>query len=280
MDSKEPKISITVILTIIPFVGYFLAFVFEYGYSEYFCIPYQYISINIETILLLTFFLLLIGQAIYFQIDALSPVLKHLFKKSSFNRYILIRLPFWTVFALIMILKDASLFAWILFAVAIYIFFIARLIFPFFRRNKKISYMEYFDKDIKSEISEDSFTNKLFEKYNPNIIVLLILFMTFVFILYQVGGAWAQNKMEFKIINSDSSQVVVNIYGDNLFLCRIDEVKKRKIKHIEIINSAILKNFELSKYILHRVSDGDVNNTNSQDSSKIGEIDTMKSLSQ
>ena len=177
------------------------------------------------------------------------------------------------------ILNDAKWYIYLMYGIAFFLFFIIKLIIPLFRKDKnKTSYSEEFKKNIDDEMLEYSIIGKLFEKYNRYYILFSFLFLMSILILYQIGGAWANNKKEFKIIDRDSTNIVVEIYGDNLILCNTEELKKKDVKKITVINSAPLDNFTLSKYILNLDSKIQVNKSNSHDSTNIEGSDSIKSI--
>lgn len=137
--------------------------------------------------------------------------------------------------------------------------FVQYFIPPIFRKNRQISYIEYFQQSISDEMSIPTLTNKLYGRYNRYVILFATLFIMSTMYVFLIGSVWASNKVRFNIVNSDSSYVVVNILGDDLILCNTEEVKKKEIKDVKVINYTALDTFSLNPYFLDRSNISNVN---------------------
>lgn len=114
---QQDSISRGIILTLIPFAGYVIAFAFKYGYLSYFGLPIQFVTVNLETVLLaiavLTisflplFWIYQIIVIMFSWIDRNNPIHRALWRVLA---AIIIFLPTFTIFAQGSYLKRALVF--------------------------------------------------------------------------------------------------------------------------------------------------------------------------
>lgn len=250
MPKKKSKSTLIILATILPFVGYFFSYIYEYGYTTYFNIPKEYIHITLEMILLFCFILFGLIVFIILQLEYIFPFLAEKFQKNSLNRFIIIRSILIIIIVIYFALIGKTIILWSAFIAMIIIFYTVPLITPFFRKDKSISYLDHFQKNIDADLKEPTLSTVISDKYSPWYPFIFIILLFIAQIVYGVGVFSASSRTTYHIINNDSSYVVLKIYGDNILMVPPKNIMQEQFNELKVVSASSLKEYILTPYII------------------------------
>ena len=247
-ETIDKKFLIGILVTVLPFWGYLIAYGYEYGYSITLNIPVEFISIRIENILSITFVIYVISMYILLNFHLASGLIFEFVKQSALKRFIILNLFFYSFLVGISFKLNVSYLSWIMNGFLFILYVLLPLIFPLFRRDKKISFSEQFTINSDKDSQNDTFLNRIAKKYSRKILlnVLYVLLLTASSVI--IGELHAENTKVFNILNNDKSKVVVRIYDKKLILVKTNELMKKNINRVYVVDTSVLNSFELSNY--------------------------------
>ncbi|WP_019227205.1 hypothetical protein [Sedimentibacter sp. B4] len=229
------SLSDSIIVFISPIIAYLLQYVYEIGYTRYFGIPIEFISIDISK------FLLILGGSwsvivfLFFFINLLI-ILFH-----GVDNYIVREIKSHIPMALICIMT-AAIYGrsnWKIALPSVFIFvFVVLLTFvlPLLTQRSKLTYREKLEAQAKMEreiIDISSILYKLIGRSGMLLVITLIIAFNF---SYNTGVANAMNKQDFITISNKPDTIALCKYGDFLICSKVDKINKYITKEFSIIN--------------------------------------------
>jgi hypothetical protein len=270
MENKDSKISIGIMITTLPFFGYFFSFIYEYGAASYFNIPYEIISINIEGILFFTFLFCFTAILLLEVLDLFYSFILNFLGKFIILRYIIYLIVSFSIIDQILriIVKTLPINEYNSLFILVGLFLI---FFPLVKiQSKEDPANRFFRKNVKgiSNNIEDSQNISIKKIYkNPNKLMdeltkriglysyLIMILPALMLLTYSIGKYSAMNQNNFYTIGSDSTYVIVKIYGDKIILNDPHELKKRYIKKVKIIEQSSINNIVLIPFNLNNYAE-------------------------
>jgi hypothetical protein len=248
-NNNDKKYLLGIFVTVLPFWGYLLSYAYELGYNDIFNIPSEYIIIKLENVLSLTFGLLLFSIFMIDNINFVFPFFSKYYSKGGLSRFLLTRLTSFGLLGILYLLSDVSEYLWYFYVLLVFTHILLPLLLALLKSDKSISYKEQFETDISKRYQENNLYNKILNKYSLKISLTTIFVVLSISLSAMFGGIVAKKKMNFFILNDDKSKVVCKINDDNLIMIKTDELLKRKVKKIFIINQSKLDSFILTTYL-------------------------------
>ena len=214
------------VLAAIPFIGTYLAFIFEAGYLSFYDIPTSFIKVDFTRII--SAIAIITSFSSFFYIAFI--VLRIIAKGDHPIRKAVIEPLFYTLFfgIILYFIPLSSDKWWWLLALSI-ILFILKFIPPFFHKKYYSSYIETLSKlEEKSKPKEgsDNFTLK-------DIFGVLVL-CTFIVFLY--GRFHASEKTQYWSLTDHPNMIIVEIYGEIVLIKDYDSITKQLGNNLEAIN--------------------------------------------
>lgn len=215
-----------VLLAVIPFAGYLIAFSFEAGYSNYYDIPIRFIDFNFITIVIATAVAILYLYLFYLYIHfaLLIKKEKHVIWHVM-SRIMLYLLPpvFWIVFI------EGSTVAWRVFWVIAALITLYYLVPPLLSRQEKGGYWLGVKQMLNSKATHEeprpiSGKNNLFESIHS---VMMPVALSII-ICFAIGRSYAETEKQFWVLENSPDTIMLRKYGDYMVL------KKYNVKTHEI----------------------------------------------
>lgn len=257
----EQKNNWPVIISILPFLGFFYFFVYEYGFFSYYNIPFELLTIKIEVVLFFVLSLFMIAAIVYYSIDAWYPVIMSFFIKGTFQRFIIFKTVQYILILLVGVLhydkKAYAATSWFFYTAGI-IFIWGDLIWPMLKPliavtfiEKDKTFIDKFNSNYKAYLFSDvTLTDKIAsDKKRVPFILLFVAALYLVAIINGAGKVSASMKKSFYTIGYDSTFVLIKQSGDKYILGKLKEIKNKNVKEILIINGDA-DSIKLVPYIL------------------------------
>lgn len=250
-----------IVVTAIPAIGYAVAFVHEAGFLSWFGAPLEFITVNITTVLISVFFLLLL---IFFLFGVTNLIFMFIRPKRDdpIFRGLVVLLP-----AILLTVSYIVLFGefwkqWIWLAGLLVFYTFLEFVFPLFGLYKKkrpsgkaqhyqspgnvtepvsstqpekLSYRDKLEAqnrfDAKFPTLSDYFSGAAWTWFFIGYLVLFLLSLS-----WSSGLATAMRQVEYPIPSTHQEAVVLRIYGDNLICATIDKQRKEVQKDFFVLN--------------------------------------------
>ena len=200
----------------IPAVGYWLAYLYELGYSRFFRIPVSYIRVDLGTVIGATLGMLGSLMFVYIFVSVLFISIWNYINKTI--RYNLIHLMMITLFFTVMgIIAPRNSY------IAIFIFWLFFVFvefgYPLITQRKTKGYINKIQAQQDLDSTAGTLTNIIMTR-SPRIFALVFLLYLFSMAAWLTGGVTARFETEFWAPEGDSPLVVVRHYGDTLIAAR------------------------------------------------------------
>lgn len=239
------------LLVILPFYGYLVAFIFEQGYISYFGIPSQLIRITIENIVL-AIIGVFSGLSIYiFLSDFIAPIINVFYKgrKNPIMKAVYITSIETIIISAIFLpfLNTTLLRKLLIFlGLALYLSF-NNFIIPIIFAKKGLSFSQKLESEDKVVINRISLINIISQGDN-RLSLLLIIAVVFLIMSYQAGSYLASTQKDFLSfqINGEKN-VIIREYGQKYVAVEIDPETKIIENNITLIPYTTQIKFELEK---------------------------------
>jgi hypothetical protein len=239
--NKEIDISDAIIIAIFTFLGYVIAFAYEYGRATYFGIPLELISLDITHILIslsvLAVFVYLIihlSNFLYMGFSNFSEPVRASISQQAFW--------FFSYIGLIWVFRrDYIMF---IFLSILFLMFVSfDFLFPLITQRNVSGYINKLTAHrnivmVGGKHSLFGLASRVFGSRVYNFILYMIMF---VIIAYYSGNQSAKGQYEFYMVTKYKNTVVAGIYGDRIVSVVLD-------------NSAYIMN----EYLINKISDTDV----------------------
>lgn len=244
----------SIILAVIPFLGYSMAYVYEAGYLSFFNLPFFIISLSIENVILTTFllfavifgYLSIVSEFVLFPIVFPGITQKENPLRYSFcmvlSVYFLMFLPAYLLSIKNSIGDIVILSIGTIASLSIYYFLFPLLLY----KKKKVSYHEKVAKMTEYDDRIITFMDLLLSKYLFKYTVTFITIVFCLIISYGVGQKRASLQDEYFIVKKNNrSYALVQMYRGNIIAVEL------YLKNKEIGNTFIVadnsSNFTLQK---------------------------------
>lgn len=201
----------SILIFIVPLMGYIYAIAHELGYCSYFSIPSSLIFISIPNLATSTL-TILIFVCIF--IILAKSIWKYSEKDKSLVKLILFAfIPFaFMIAACMLIIVFLPKYAFYLFAFLIVLTYIK--FYPFFNFDTLD-----FLKTLHSKSISPHETLK-------NVITIMLMFSAFVVYIYFIGSFSAKNQRDYYILKGSPEKVVLRIYNENIVCVPFDRTSK------------------------------------------------------
>ena len=213
MKTSYPKITEGLFIASIPIAGYFLAYLFERGYCDFYKIPTMLIDVSFINIISTSLAILGTYTLIFFAYDSIiNPIL------SSMQRSI--RWSFFRIFMITFILLGFSLvFNWSvnkslsLFGPLIIGIIFLEFGFPLITQRKIKGYLNKHEGQSQTDAKDVTAFDKAAENLGPKIYMILFIFYLLSLATYFAGGIQARFKTEFAVSATIPNIVYLKKYG-------------------------------------------------------------------
>lgn len=205
----------------IPAVGYWLSYLYEYGYCKFFGIPVSYIELGVSNIF--SGMLGATGILIMLWLFADTLFQSGLPRLPSVVRWSLYRI----IFVLFLVGTGAIIFSWsaskttvIFLGVLILLIFI-EFILPLISQRTTKGFIRKLEAQRKSDFEVDSLMDIAARGAGPTAFLAVFwLFIASVF-AWGAGGLTAATQKVFWVVADDSSAVIIRHYGSNLLTRKV-----------------------------------------------------------
>lgn len=248
MEKQNIGLTEGIIIATIPAIGYWIAFLFEYGYCNYFNIPLTFMEISIQNIMiaiigLLGLLAIILNFAIYFH------MLFHWLPRTI--KFSLLRIFTMTAFTYGFFLFNKHLFSQVVLITSIMFIFLLFLEFvlPLISQNKTKGYLEKMKAQHKLDFETNTLINVTAEKigYNKSALIFLVFYLSF--LAYFAGSYNAKYQNEFLILKDEKELVVLKTYSKFFLAAKFD----RKTKTIFTEYKLILVDTQLGIFKFERI---------------------------
>jgi hypothetical protein len=246
----KDKVTLPIIITVLPFLGYLCAYAYEYSYFQYYNIPFEYIKITINDVLL--FIILVLGTigSMYWISNIIYATLSLIPWKSHLTKPLIIRVGVTIILiSFLLVLEVSSSVVTILFSV-LWINYIFPLLLAI-PKDGKMLFIQRYDHQIRNT-EKDQIPFALSKKYNHQILTLVYFIIFLVSISVMAGKATAKFKTRFFTLGNDTTSVVIKVADSELIMCKTKEIRAQAVKQWFIINKTSQDTLHLLNYYLER----------------------------
>jgi hypothetical protein len=217
--TPQAKLGLTegIVIAGIPAAGYWLAYLYERGYSSYFGIPVSYIRVDVGTVIGATLGMLGILGFVYIFVNIIYILFPRNLNKVVCN--LLLRLLFVTALTLGFVISIPSRDSQKFFFAMWLVFVFLEIIWPLFAQRKTKGYLSKIEAQQNLDETADTLTNRAASMFPKTFAVAFLLFLLSE-AAYWTGSASARLETEFWQPAGDRSLVVVRHYGDVLIAAR------------------------------------------------------------
>jgi len=222
----------SLLVTLLVALGYFEAFIYEMGYFSAFQIPYEFIQIELNVILL--FIMAFLGFTaifshilnIFFLVGSEIKDKYWKIKFMTFSLYLLLLIGFIVIFG--------NLFKeWVWFAVFISVMLLIEFLIPLLTHKDKGTYKEKLYESDKNNDEAETFYDFMIKKFGIKVfIIFFLLFISSIFI-NAIGKSKALKKVAFPIL-VEEQLIVLRTYSDRLICIDLKGDKKREYTIIDL----------------------------------------------
>jgi hypothetical protein len=249
-DTEEKKkvsfsLSEGILLATAPTFAYLFTFYYEKGYTSYFGIPEQFISINLINVLIF-------AAAFLSAFILLFPLMNLLVMTLwNINSTILMSIAK-TIAALIFLAILIILFGpmgwkyWVWAVIIVVAYATFDLIFPLVTQRDKKGYIEKLRAQEDREKKVKGILDIVPIRHRLGIYLMLALLVFGIIIAEQMGKAEAFKQTEFLVTNTSQEMVVLRIYGDNLICVPFSRNTNEVEKKFAVIKMADTPNLSLN----------------------------------
>lgn len=240
------KSEIILLVSVLPFLGWIVAFSFEQGYLQYFGFSYDFVEIGLTQTLIAS--LILLGVVYGAGIVAIFGEPFYDKNRSPFQK----RKEAWTLVVLITVVVMVVLFTtsgneftfmsittltFLIFCVIYTLFFLKKMTYGVMRKN--IAYAEI--REGLKVVSES--------KSVALLILLVAIFMILSSVRY-FGQLAAEHQIEFMVLTEQSDYVLIRRYGDTYLFRQIDEHTHSQLSGVKPFKIGDGKSIDLKlKYV-------------------------------
>ncbi|MDT0602187.1 hypothetical protein [Thalassotalea castellviae] len=236
MTKNFKLFSESIILAAIPALGYWVAFVYELGYFNYFELPRSFIEIALNSVLLNS---LSVVSGLFFFFIVFDFIRRAMSGVTEALRYILYRLLFvcFLVFGFGLIFdKPIEQIQVLLFIVATPIIF-KDILWPLWSHRHIKGFGNKIAAARKQDLEFDSVTDKLVEKAGIAPFLIVIFIYLFSIFSYLAGGYQANKQEHFLTSKERPSFILVRKYNDKWLSLKVDVVSQEFHETYELIPS-------------------------------------------
>ena len=213
----------------IPAVGYWLAYIYELGYSKFFGIPLWFIRVDLVTVM--GAILGMLGVLIFiYMFTSFIFIGFWNYINNSINKVILRCIKHLRLVTLSIIgfgLAFGTSYQIILSLIVFWLFFVfLEFGLPLFTQRQTKGYIKKIEAQQALDDSVDTFTDVIARRIGPKIFGSFFLLCILSVAAWLIGGATARFETEFWVPESDSSVVVIRHYGDVLVAAKYNTKNK------------------------------------------------------
>ncbi len=222
MEKKNSAITDGLLIAAIPAFGYWIAFLYEKGYCEFYNIPPSFIEVGIVETLTALFGISGSILAGHFILDnILSPFYKPLPNPLKYVfRQFCIGIVFISGFSIV---KHISLQNYLIIAALVFVpFFIFELVIPLVTQRNKIGYINKLKAHREIDFQRERVLDIVVLKTGRNIFTIFFVGYTLSLIAYMSGGFNARFKTDFIVISNRPETVVLKTYHTYFITADID----------------------------------------------------------
>lgn len=251
MENEENKIhwlTEGVVISAIPLLGYAITFTYEMGYASYFSIPVKLINIDIPSVILSTFYVVL-TLIILFIIG--RSYLTLLNRENIIHRSLFKLFPVMMAFITLLIIYNRNWEKWIGISVMLVIYILLEFAFPLLTQRKiqgyknKLTEQEKLEENFNKK-SKQAISRYIIDKIGLSSLGIIVVIFFAIFISFASGENHAIKKEDFLIINNGNSELsVLQIYGDKLIASPLNKGNKEVEKSFYIYEVNEVSNVEL-----------------------------------
>ncbi|HFH4653809.1 hypothetical protein [Pseudomonas aeruginosa] len=209
-----------ILIAIIPFVGTYIAFLYEAGYASYYEIPISFIQIDALSIISSSTLVVLFIYAFFVLLDLARKIVKG---SHPVRKALALPLTMTIVSAFFIVFLDIPNKILLISAVFLFATTITYLP-PLFKRDTKDNYLK------RLEIQNANENKRLKEK-NPestrrDIISPIAFLFVFGLLIFKGGIMHAEDKTYYYVLKDSPNKALVSNYGDNLIFSTFDQRTK------------------------------------------------------
>jgi len=244
-DTKLGEKEVLLIVSGVPAVAYWLAYIYEYGYCKYFEIPIEFIDVSLKNILVCAFAIVVF----YFYTSNISELFWSFTKniphiiKTKLKRTVY---PAAWGIAIAIVFKVHLKFIFIYLALFVSSVFIYEFILPLITHRKLATYTEKLEKAQSDDFAYDSYTDVFASRIgilNFRILFKLMGLTILVMFLGSLGGALKTNFM----VSSAEDKIVLKIHESNFLAAEYDKYNNSYKLSFTLLNNEQLGQFNYKK---------------------------------
>jgi len=230
------KVSETLAIALIPIISEIILVIFEYGYFSIYHIPYVLVSFDWGNLFIVSVSILMLGVFGYYYIDSFlsaikstkEPIREKLLR--SFGAFIL-----FFIFSFIYGPKHWK--EWLPAVIGVTLILINEFLFPLFIKGKH-SYTEKLKLHAENRANREknmtnkSFLDKIFQFLGPKV----LLFLFFLYVVYNFGRASAMNQETFYTLNTSPETVVLWMENEKFIIAPFNNESKTYGPGFQVVN--------------------------------------------
>jgi len=222
----------TLLVVLIPLLGYAISFLYEIGYCNTFNIPLYFIKPSTTTIFigissialfLLLYFLIRWGFGMFLGTGPISLGINHLVIPLLISIYII------GLFG-----ADWKRLSGVIAGLVVVVFMEFGV--PLFTQSKHLTYRDKLKAQDKGDWEVDKFRRKITEYFGPGLMHSFVLLIFVFWAAYITGVAHAEQQREFLVIEAQPQLVVLRNYGNELICGRFNETTKELLNVFSFLN--------------------------------------------
>lgn len=234
MEKQNIGLTEGIIIATVPVIGYWIAFLFEFGYCNYFNIPSTFVEIGIQNIMIAIIGLLGLLAIIFNFANFFFMSFKWLPKtiKASLQRIFLASAFTYGFF----LFNKHPISQVILITSIMFIFLIfIEFVFPLIRQTKTKGYLEKLKAQDKFDFEEHTLLDVAAIKIGYNKFLLIYLVFILSFLAYFAGSYNAKYQINFLVLNNEKELVVLKTYSKFFLAAKFDRKTKTIFTEYKLI---------------------------------------------
>ena len=235
MENEKPSwLTEGVLITLVPLLGYTIAFAYQSGIALYYGVPLELVKISLPQILIAVTSLVAIAMVLFMLSDAIYQLFPEGVIQNIIIRRILMYSPLFLLLAVFLCLFDRHWKEWgwivLIILVGVYDDFLRPLIL----QRSKPTYIAKIQAQWDVDSQSRYLISVVFRKYgtsNTRLIMFLVLLVT---LSYSVGRSAAMRQTTFYIDEANTNTVLLACYDDTLIYSTFEPTNRMLSSSIEI----------------------------------------------
>jgi hypothetical protein len=229
--SDQPGLTIGVIAGFTTLAAYLTAFMYEWGFTSRFGIPWQFITLDWTTVLIAAVVVLSVLWLIFSGVSFVYGF-SSLFKgavRTALMRTLAVAVLVTPLFLLV------SGWRWWLLGAVLLLWVFLEFVYPYIAYRGKGTYVQRLELSQRQGIY---YAPNLLDRLPKNLFLLLILLAWVIWLANSIGMSTASHQTEFLVVNTSPEAVVLRPYHDHLVCAYFDRETKEVSSEYFILKTA------------------------------------------